>query len=160
MRGFRAAAFTMTLMLGVKIFSVFGASDYLVRSPGITVELSREGEIMNVVLGQEKVAWHVLGRTSLAGCRVEAPVHSDQKEGGGVRFKKRLSCDVSGARKEVWLVEHFFPTKDSVRWEMEILGQGSPWSTATETRLQFPDVGTKKFWTAWGDPQPEQIRIK
>jgi hypothetical protein len=160
MRGFRAAAFTMTLMVGVKVFPAFGASDYLVHSPGITVELSRQGEIMNVVLGQERVAWPVLGRTSLAGCRVEGPVESDKKEGGGIRFKKRLACDIGGARKEVRLVEDFLPAKDSVRWEMELEGQGPPWSTAIETRLQFPNLGTKKFWTAWGDPQSVEIRAK
>ncbi len=142
-------------MLGGAVFQVLGASDYTLHSPGLSVILSRDGKIAGVVLGARKIAWNILGETELAGCRVEGPVESAEEKGGGVRFKKRLLCETAREQKALRLVEAFNPTPDSVHWEMELDGEGSPWSTAIETRLHFPDVKTKQFWTAWGDPRPD-----
>ena len=98
------------------------------------------------------------GQTRLAGCRVDGPVESGSGKEGGVWFKKRLECESGGVRKEVQLVEHFLPTRNSVRWELELNGQGSAWSTAIETQLQFQNPEKKQFWTAWGDPRPKEMR--
>jgi len=156
MTSFRSVMYVIGLILGVAVFPVSGASDYAVRSSDITVELSRNGKIAGVVLGNRKIRWNLLGQTELAGCRVEGKVESGQEKDGGVRFEKRLVCDADGTRREVRLVEVFFPTKDSVRWEMELHGQGPPWSTAIETRVHVPNSQTKRFWTAWGDPRPDE----
>jgi hypothetical protein len=133
---------------------------YRVQSPNLTVELSREGEIMGLVLGKKGIVWPVQGRTSLAGCRVEGAVQVDERKDGGVRFTKTLVGELNGARKEVTLYESFFPTKDSVRWEMRLDGHGAPWSTAVETHLEFSRPKDKKFWTTWGDPEPDKPSMK
>ena len=66
------------------------------------------------------------------------------------------------------MIERFVPTKDSVRWEVEIRGAGAPWTTDIATRLksaacrsaQVPrappelDRPQRLFWTAWSDPGP------
>ena len=135
-------------------------SAYRIQSPNITVELSQEGEIVGAVLGKRGMRWPVQGRTSLAGCRVEGSVEVEERKDGGVRFKKRLVGEVGGTPREVTLFESFFPTKDSVRWEMRLEAQGSPWSTAIETHLEFAGAGEKHFWTAWGDPQPDEHWMK
>ena len=49
------------------------------------------------------------------------------------------------------LIERLRPTKNSIRWEIEIRGQGKPWSTAIETRLQYPATPATRFWTTWSD---------
>lgn len=41
------------LIAGVAILPVLGASDYVVRSHHLTVELSPEGQIIGVLLGEE-----------------------------------------------------------------------------------------------------------
>jgi hypothetical protein len=133
---------------------------YRVQSPNLTVELSREGEIGGLVLGKKGIRWPVQGGTSLAGCRVEGAVQVEERKDGGVRFTKTLAGEAGGARKEVTLFESFFPTKDSVRWEMRLDGHGPAWSTAVETHLEFAGATEKKFWTAWGDPQPDDPWIK
>jgi hypothetical protein len=133
---------------------------YRVQSPNLTVELSREGEIVGLVLEKKQIRWLVQGQTSLAGLRRAGAVEVEERKEGGVRFKKTLVGEAGGARKEVTLYESFFPTKDSVRWEMRLDGHGAAWSTAIETRLDFAGATEKKFWTAWGDPEPDDPRLK
>jgi hypothetical protein len=132
-----------------------GGTNFVVHSPNITVELSREGKIVGVVHGDKKTSWGLRAETSLAGCQIEGAVESQEEKNGGVRFKKRLTCHVEGSRKEGWLIEEFQPAKESVRWDVQLKGEGSPWSTAITTRLQIPNAERAKFWTAWGDPGPE-----
>ncbi len=145
----------MSLMLGGAVSPVFGAADYTLHSAGLTVELSQDGKVVGVILGNNKVRWAVLGRTDLAGCRTEGKVESIREKDGAVRFKKKLLCDSDGKSREVGLTEVFTPTQGSVRWEMNLEGQGPPWSAAIETRLRVPTVNKKKFWTTWGDTRPD-----
>ncbi len=51
------------------------------------------------------------------------------------------------------LVERFLPAKDSVRWEIEIRGEGGPWTTEITTRLKYADAKDRLFWTVWSDPE-------
>ena len=132
---------------------------YRVQSPNLTVEFSRQGEIVGLTLGAKQIRWPVQGRTSLAGCRVESTPQVEERKDGGVRFTKTLTGEFSGVRKEVTLYESFSPTKDSVRWEMRLDGHGAAWSTAIETQLEFAGAARKKFWTAWGDPEPDDPRL-
>jgi hypothetical protein len=128
---------------------------FRIESPNLTVELSRQGEIVGLTLGKKQIRWLVQGRTSLAGCRLEGTTQAEERKGGGVRFTRTLVGESGGVRKEVTLYESFFPTKDSVRWEMRLDGHGAAWSTAIETQLEFAGAARKKFWTAWGDPEPD-----
>ncbi len=133
---------------------------YRIHSPNITVELSREGELVGAVLGKKGIRWPLQGGTSLAGCRVEGTVESEERKDGGVRFKKNFAGKVGGARREVTIFETFSPTKDSVRWELRLGGHGPAWSTAIETQLEFAGAEGKKFWTPWGSPQPDPAWMK
>ncbi len=155
MMSFRLVVCTLILILGFLVKPALGASHYILRSPGLTLELSRDGKIVGAVLGKSKLKWDTLGETALAGCRVEGNVESGQERGGRIQFKKNLRCDAGGTPRELRLVEDFIPTKDSVRWEIELDGQGPPWTTPIETRLHIPNPESKKFWTTWGDPRPD-----
>ena len=154
---------TLCLVIGIIALTLSGAtfplvasSDYVLHSSGLTLELSQDGKIVGAVLGMKKTKWNILGETALAGCRVEGKVESSRDKDGAVRFTKRLLCDSGGKQREIHLVERFAPTPDSIRWEIEIEGQGDSWSTAIETRLQFPKSNTRKFWTTWGDTRPDE----
>jgi len=133
---------------------------FSVPSPNLTVELSSDGNITGLVLGDKGIRWPVQGGTSLAGCRVEGAIVADERKDGGVRFTKTLVGQNNGVRHEVTLVESFLPTKDSVRWEIRLDGHGPAWSTAIETRLQFARAEDKKFWTSWGSPEPDKPQLK
>ena len=127
----------ISLAVRVQILPVLGAADYVVRSHDLTVELSSQGQIVGVLMGQEKIRWNIHGQTELTGCRVEGPVQSEKGQDGAIRFKKRLLCDAEQIRREVHLAEVFTPTSSSVRWEMQLDGMGPDWSTRIETRLSY-----------------------
>jgi hypothetical protein len=62
-----------------------------------------------------------------------------------VAFSRKLA----DARKHTCTVtEQFTPTKESVRWDVEILGGGEPWSTPVVTRLTCERPREVRFWTA------------
>jgi hypothetical protein len=155
MRILRLTICVIILTVGLAITPALGASHYTVRSSGISLDLSRDGRIVGAVLGNNKIKWNALGETALSGCRVNGKVESDQAEDGKVRFKKRLLCDVGGTQREIHLIEEFISTKDSVRWEITVDGQGSPWTTPIKTHIHIANPETKKFWTTWGDPRPD-----
>ncbi len=54
------------------------------------------------------------------------------------------------------MTERFLPAKDSVRWEIEIRGEGAPWSTGIETWLRWPATAATRFWTSWDDPEQKR----
>ncbi|MBT3201953.1 MAG: hypothetical protein HN350_18790 [Phycisphaerales bacterium] len=53
------------------------------------------------------------------------------------------------------LIEQFKPTAAGIRWEIEIQGDGTPWTTPIQTQLQYPVAQGARFWTAWADPRHE-----
>lgn len=53
-----------------------------------------------------------------------------------------------GDRRGV-LVETLYPTKNSIRWTLEIKGEGAPWSTDVQTHIAWPVGPRTKFWMAW-----------
>jgi hypothetical protein len=101
----------------------------------------------------KRLASEVEGRTVLAGCTVRR-VSSKRVASGGAEFTKELVH--AGDGQSCLLTERFVPSKsDSIRWEIEILGDGDPWSTPIETHLSWPAAPETKFWTTWGDSRPE-----
>ena len=130
-------------------------SKYTLCTSGMTVDLSLNGKIVGVQLRNRNSEWNLLGETALAGCHIAGVIESSQGKDQSVQFRKKLICEVSGTQREARLVERFIPTKDSVRWEIDLDGPGPPWTTAIQTRLHFAKPGTKKFWTTWGDPRPD-----
>ena len=96
-------------------------------------------------------------RPLLAGCQREGDVAARQLDGGGVEFTKHLLHTATGDR--CVLVERLRPTGNSIRWEIEIRGQGKPWSTADrDLRCNIPPRRTTRFWTTWSDSQAGRCR--
>jgi len=102
------------------------ASKYTLHTSGMTVDLSLDGKIVGIELGKRKLQWSMLGETALAGCHVAGVIESSQGKDKNVQFRKKLVCELSGVQRGVRLVERFTPNKDSIRWEIDVDGQGSP----------------------------------
>ena len=130
--------------------------DFRIQSPLITSYLNKQGEITELTLTPaqgKRLASRVTGRTTLAGCSVRH-VAAKKLPKGGVEFTKTLVH--TGDGQSCQLTERFLPAPSgSVRWEIEILGDGAPWSTPIETHLAWPATAETKFWTTWGDSRPE-----
>lgn len=41
---------------------------------------------------------------------------------------------------------------NSIRWELEITGEGRPWSSRINTEFNYPATEQTRFWTTWGSP--------
>jgi hypothetical protein len=126
-------------------------SQYEIRSPAITVRLSADGTIAGVVLGGGKLDRRVTGGTRLAGGRLQGDVLVQHVTGGGVEFRRQLVFQ--DPPRQCTQLDRFLPTKDSVRWEIEVLAAGEPWTTAIATRMHYPAAPARLFWTAWSDPE-------
>ena len=100
-------------------------------------------------LGEKGLPRPVTAETVLAGCQPDGRVTMKRLD-GGVEFQKPLVQEAT--KNRCLVVERFLPGQQSVRWEIEIRGQGGPWTTDIATRLQYPDAQNARFWTAWSDP--------
>lgn len=125
-----------------------GPAKFQLNAQGIGVGLSAAGEIVGVKAGGRNI--RVAGRTSLAGCTQSGAAKEEILADGAIQFT-RIFKDSASARS-VTTVDRFSPAGDSVRWEIEIVSEGSPWTTDIVTELQYPATAATRFWTAWSDP--------
>ena len=127
-----------------------GPAKFTVGSSNLTIELSDRGDIVGASLGHQAMFRAIQGGTALIRCTDAGTVSARELTGGGVEFTRQVIDARSGQRAIV--MDRFLPAKDSVRWEVEIRGEGAPWSTGIETSLRWP-TNTAQFWTAWDDPE-------
>ena len=126
-----------------------GSPEYQVKAKGISVELSANGEIAGVTAGGREI--NATGRTRLEGCTQAGAAKAEKLSGGAVEFTRTLKDSASG--RTVTVVDRFKPGKDdSVRWEIEVVSEGEPWTTPITTELNYPATSATRFWTAWADP--------
>ena len=113
-------------------------AEYEVKAAGITVRLDASGNIVEPMDG----------KTKLDGCRQVGTV-AVKKVTGGYAFTRKL---VDSQNHSATVVDRFTPTKDSIRWEVEIVSDDAPWSTPIITRLKCAKPEQTLIWAAWGSP--------
>ncbi|MEI7901844.1 MAG: hypothetical protein WCK89_16440, partial [bacterium] len=132
------------------------AARHEVRAPGLKLTLSADGRIVGLTVGDKGAERAMAGETLLEGCRTQGAVAAKTLQNGGMEFTRTLVAD--NPPRACQLVERFTPTRNSVRWEIEILGKGVPWSTEILTQLAYPATPQTRFWIAgcgdggWVDP--------
>ena len=121
-----------------------------VRAKSIVVTLSANGEIVSAIAGGRER--NISGRTRLGGCvQVGKPKSEKHFLSGEVEFTRTLRQIISG--KTLTVVDRFKPVGESIRWEIEIISAGEPWTTDIATELDYPATAATRFWTAWSDPE-------
>ena len=125
-----------------------GSPEFQLNAKGIGIELSAAGEIVGMMAGGRKI--NLLGRTSLAGCTQDGAAKEEKLADGALQFTRTFKDSASG--RSLTAVDRFSPAGDSVRWEIVIASEGSPWTTDIVTELQYPATAATRFWTAWSDP--------
>jgi hypothetical protein len=124
--------------------------NYVVRGGAVELTVSPKGEITGV--GKRKTTWKkaLQGLTLLGECVQSEEIRTRRLAGGGLQFTKTF---VSGdGKSRCTVVDRFLPERSSVRWEVELEGDGDPWSTGISTKTMFTDTAGARFWTTWGDP--------
>ena len=87
--------------------------------------------------------------TVLDGCTTDGEVQIEKRADGGVECRRKLLHKERQHR--CVLIERFTPTADGMRWEIEIQGEGDPWTTGINTRLKWERTEGLSWWAAWGD---------
>ena len=116
---------------------------YCVESPALSVMLDEQGRIAGCSVAK------LTGQTCLDSCHTIGLVAVKTLDGGGYAFTRELT-DVQG--HHATLTEQFTPTRNSVRWEVQITSDDKPWTAAISTQLNYPATDESRFWTSWGDP--------
>ena len=150
---FHLLSIVLILVVGRNISSAAETDGFVVKTQNLQVRLSAAGKIEAMKLAAETAERPVKAETVLAGCRQDGVTRATPLDDEGVQFEKQFVQEKGTGRAVV--IEKFLPTQDSIRWELEVRGQGEPWSTPIETRLNFPQDEPSLFWTAWGDPRPD-----
>ncbi len=120
-----------------------------IQSPALTVRLDETGKVVECLVGGQKPARPLEIQNRLAGCRVTGSI-AVKTFHGGFAFTRKLADDTGHTAT---LTERITPEKNSVHFELEIVSDGTPWSTPIETALKYPATAATRFWTAWSDPE-------
>jgi hypothetical protein len=119
-----------------------------ITSPSVTLGLAEDGEIRSIKAGA--FARSVHGGVRLSGCRPQGQATVEKSAGGAVVVSRKLA-DAQG--HACTLTERFTPSNEAIRWQVEISGDGGPWSTAIVTHLTCDQPEKTRFWTGWSDPE-------
>lgn len=133
------------------LLSAQSGKDYKLKSKDLTILLSKDGIVSRMWLGKNKVEKELNAYTDIQGSRVQGNVSSRRLKNGGIEFKKTLVND--SLQSSCTLTERFIPTKNSIRWEIEIKGNGKDWGTPVKSVFNYPARPSSRFWTTWAGPQ-------
>jgi hypothetical protein len=144
-----------TRIIGTLPKRTMGKPRYSVRGEGIEIALSDSGQIVGMRLaapgGRTKpVRIPATGEFQVVGTRPSGSVKAARLKNGGIEFSENLVRRSDGRTCRV--IQRFSPWKMSIRWTVEIRGDGSPWTAPLSTRLYWPATSATRFWTPWGDP--------
>ena len=134
------------------------SAKYEVKSKSIELSLSDDGQITGVKLGKNKLFYALKGHTELALCRKSTPVSAKKMENGGVEFSYSLEKELANEKCNV--TERYYPTENSIRWELEIKGTGAPWTSPINSVFYWPKTETTQIWLPWGNPDGKAIKAE
>ena len=123
---------------------------FTVKSPVLSVDLSASGKIVGMKAGC--LSRPIRSKSELKGCQTEGSVQAMDTVENGKEFVRTVkNADGNGAR----VIERFVPTPLGIRWEIEIVGLGDPWTTYIHRIFDYnaPNDNNVLFWTAWSDPR-------
>ncbi len=117
---------------------------YAVRTKGLRVALSKDGQVVGLNLGRRGV--RASGFSTLFGEARNGKTKVARRKSGELLFIRDTVC---GGRACV-VTESFRPTESSIRWTVKIHTSSKNWSTPVDTHLFWPAGSGTRFWTAWG----------
>ena len=123
---------------------------YELNSAGITARLDESGQMLISRIGAKQMDAPLTGWTELEGCKADGPVTlGNSAHGGGYTVARKL---VNPSGNACLMTETFKPADGGIRWEVEIVGAGKPWSVPIQSVFRVPPAGVS-FWVPWSDPR-------
>jgi hypothetical protein len=144
------------LLLGIVFYALIvisfnGKKDvYEIREAGITLQFSENGDISGLLLGDSKFPFLTSGGTLLDGLNVRGKVAIEYlKKNGSYKFTRTIADTLGHTCTQTDL---FTPDNGSIRWDVAISSDNSPWTTSIISRLKCARPQETLIWTAWGSP--------
>ena len=122
---------------------------YEVTTRNLALKLSANGEIVGAVIAGHTNG--LSGSTRFGGCLQIGSTKVTQSWFDGLEFTRQFRQLTSN--RTLTARDRFHATKDSVRWEIEIVSEDAPWTADINTELNYPATPATRFWTAWSDPE-------
>ena len=138
------------LMTGIRAVAAASGDIYEIKSRALTVKVDKQGEVVEMLVGDKKAPWPLSGGTRLEGLKSKDAVKVTSASGQGSCAFTRTMSDAQGHHATV--TDTFTPMRDSIRWEVAITSEGQPWSTAIRTEFRYSATPESRFWTTWGHP--------
>ena len=126
-------------------------NQYTLRSKDITAEISKTGTITGITINKTAVHKAVTAYTEIESFTSKRDIAILLPNKQSIRFEHELYSD--SLQQSCKLSETFSATATSIRWNLEITGNGSSWSYAIRTVVKYPVNNETRFWTSWGEPQ-------
>ncbi|MCE5204979.1 MAG: hypothetical protein LLF80_02585 [Porphyromonadaceae bacterium] len=145
------AAIFLWLGYGCGTLSAVTKEEYKISTSGLTVSLSKKGEIKSISINGKKYSKPIFAHTTIAGCRQQGNTLVKKSDNQAIIFEREMVHD--SLQKSCILIDKFTPTENSIRWEMIVKGTSEPWGSLIQTKIQYPTDKNTLFWTAWGEPQ-------
>jgi hypothetical protein len=120
---------------------------HTIKAGGFSLNLANNGSIVSAKIGNAE--WPVSGRTQLQGMCQQGETAVAATPGNTVAFTRKLA-DSQG--RNCTVIDRFAPSKDSIRWVVEITSADKPWSTSIVTGFKYAATPGSRFWTTWGHP--------
>lgn len=122
-----------------------------IKTSNLNIELSAEGKITEIQIGENKIAKNIMSFTEIEGCRVVGKVKVHKLSKGARAFERKMVND--SLHTSCTVTDRFTATKNSIRWDVEIKGDDSGWSAPIKTVFNYPATNESRFWTTWGRPK-------
>jgi hypothetical protein len=119
----------------------------VIQSSKIELKIDGLGEI-NEITSSDKSIKNISATTLFEGCELKNDVVSKSLKDGGIEFVKHFTQSGNG----LTLTEKFIPENDYINWEIEIEGDGKPWTTGIQTILRCSVPDSFLIWATWGSP--------
>jgi hypothetical protein len=121
---------------------------HTVKAGGFSLNLAKNGSIISAKIGNTE--WPLSADTRLRGVRPQGVAVVNSTLPNQATAFTRTLVDAKGHTCTV--TDRFTPTRDSIRWEVEITSAGKPWSTSITTGFNYAATANSRFWTTWGHP--------
>ena len=118
---------------------------HVVSCPGLSLGINTDGQLCT-----KKGSPRIVGGGSFLDLASQG-TPSITSSPDGVVTVERTFADAKKSQM-CRVLDRYIPEKDSIRWEVEVIGDGAPWTTPVRSSVTFAVAPGIKHWTAWGKP--------
>ncbi len=122
----------------------------------LEIKLTKDGAIDKIIVNGKIIEGEFNASLNLIDCDITLQ-SAEKTDGGAIEFIKIARQHSSG--NTCTIKERFYPSKNSIRWEVGIVGNTNAWSTPITTNINYPANNDVRYWTAWGRPQIELSQV-